>query len=135
MAWACLVLAVFLSLFSGGCSNGASGEQSSSAHDGPPIQVTVSVSSDAADGQVGASGPVELPAGSTAFDALEALGVSVTTKEASLGLYVVGINGLNEKEYGGASGWTYYVNGSMPVVSANDQVLEDGDVVEWVYVV
>lgn len=98
------------------------------------MQVAVTINSDAADGQVSVATTVELPEGATVYDALAAAGVSVTTKNTSMGLYVVGINGLNEKDYGGASGWTYYVNGGFPLVSAADYVLSNGDTVDWVYV-
>ncbi len=110
-----------------------SGSSSSSQPQGP-ISVAVSVSSDEADGQVSASKTVELDGGANAYDALEALGLELNTRTTSYGVYVAGIEGLDEKEYGGASGWTYMVNGESPMFAATEYILEDGDTVEWAYV-
>lgn len=99
------------------------------------VHVAVTVSSDAADGQVSASGSVELPEGSTAYDALVALGIPLDVRSTPYGMYVAGINGLNEKDYGGSSGWLYFVNGSTHMVSATSYILADGDVVDWQYTV
>jgi hypothetical protein len=54
---------------------------------------------------------------------------TVVTKDSSYGPYVVSINGLD----GGSSGkyWTFYVNGQMSSVGANDYATKAGDSIEW----
>lgn len=47
--------------------------------------------------------------------------------------YVEGINNLYEFDCGELSGWMYKVNGWFPNYGSSRYVLEDGDVVEWVY--
>ena len=42
--------------------------------------------------------------------------------------------GLSEKQFGGQSGWKYYVNGTAPGKSCVDYTLQDGDRVQWSYV-
>ncbi len=48
--------------------------------------------------------------------------------------YVEGIEDLYEFDYGGESGWVYTVGGEKASVSAADYVLQDGDVVCWMYI-
>ena len=47
--------------------------------------------------------------------------------------YVEGIHQLYEKDCGGTSGWTYYVNGYFPNYGSSQYTLHDGDKIEWVY--
>lgn len=96
--------------------------------------MSVSVSSSAADGRVSGSAHPTFKKGATAYDALCATGLSVSTKSSQYGLYVSAISGLAEFEYGGKSGWMYSVNGSTPNVSCGKYVLKDGDTVSWYYV-
>lgn len=98
------------------------------------VTVSVSVSSSAADGRVSGSAHPTFKKGATAYDALCATGLSVSTKSSQYGLYVSAIGGLAEFEYGGKSGWMYSVNGSAPNVSCGKYVLKDGDSVSWYYV-
>lgn len=98
------------------------------------VTVSVSVSSSAADGRVSGSAHPTFKKGATAYDALCATGLSVSTKSSQYGLYVSAIGGLAEFEYGGKSGWMYSVNGSAPSVSCGKYVLKDGDTVSWYYV-
>lgn len=98
------------------------------------VTVSVSVSSSAADGRVSGSAHPIFKKGATAYDALCATGLSVSTKSSQYGLYVSAIGGLAEFEYGGKSGWMYSVNGSTPNVSCGKYVLKDGDTVSWYYV-
>ncbi|MDE7124661.1 MAG: DUF4430 domain-containing protein [Eubacterium sp.] len=73
--------------------------------------------------------------GATAFDVLEKVcksnGISLTYQQKT---YIQAIGGLAEKDCGGASGWTYKVNGIKPPKAASKYVLSDGDIVEWYYV-
>ena len=73
--------------------------------------------------------------GATAFDALKALcdenGISLKYQRKT---YIQGIAGLNEKDCGGSSGWTYRVNGELIKKPASSYTLQNGDVIEWRYV-
>lgn len=48
--------------------------------------------------------------------------------------YVSSINNLTEKNVGPTSGWTYRVNGVLPMMAANQYKVKDGDVIKWIYV-
>lgn len=113
-----------------GSSQGATASSTASS----AVTVSVSVSSSAADGRVSGSAHPTFKKGATAYDALCATGLSVSTKSSQYGLYVSAIGGLAEFEYGGKSGWMYSVNGSTPNVSCGKYVLKDGDTVSWYYV-
>lgn len=80
---------------------------------------------------------IEYEEGMSAYDALKVLAENygITIKSSGLGqaVYVKGINGLMEFDYGGQSGWKYMVNGSYPSVSAGAYMLKADDQVEWVY--
>ena len=47
--------------------------------------------------------------------------------------YVEGIHQLYEKDCGGTSGWTYYVNGWFPNYGSSAYAVKPGDRIEWVY--
>ncbi len=47
--------------------------------------------------------------------------------------YVEGIHQLYEKDCGGTSGWTYYVNGWFPNYGSSEYIVKPGDRIEWVY--
>lgn len=115
-------------------SNGNSQGTTASSAASSTVTVSVSVSSSAADGRVSGSAHPTFKKGATAYDALCATGLSVSTKSSQYGLYVSAIGGLAEFEYGGKSGWMYSVNGSAPNVSCGKYVLKDGDAVSWYYV-
>ena len=115
-------------------SNGNSQGTTASSAASSTVTVSVSVSSSAADGRVSGSAHPTFKKGATAYDALCATGLSVSTKSSQYGLYVSAIGGLAEFEYGGKSGWMYSVNGSTPNVSCGKYVLKDGDTVSWYYV-
>lgn len=115
-------------------SNGNSQGTTANSTTSNTVTVSVSVSSSAADGCVSGSAHPTFKKGATAYDALCATGLSVSTKSSQYGLYVSAIGGLAEFEYGGKSGWMYSVNGSTPNVSCGKYVLKDGDTVSWYYV-
>lgn len=115
-------------------SNGNSQGTTANSTTSNTVTVSVSVSSSAADGRVSGSAHPTFKKGATAYDALCATGLSVSTKSSQYGLYVSAIGGLAEFEYGGKSGWMYSVNGSTPNVSCGKYVLKDGDTVSWYYV-
>lgn len=115
-------------------SNGNSQGTTANSTTSSTVTVSVSVSSGAADGRVSGSAHPTFKKGATAYDALCATGLPVSTKSSQYGLYVSAIGGLAEFEYGGKSGWMYSVNGSAPNVSCGKYVLKDGDTVSWYYV-
>ncbi len=115
-------------------SNGNSQGTTASSTASSAVTVSVSVSSSAADGRVSGSAHPTFKKGATAYDALCATGLPVSTKSSQYGLYVSAIGGLAEFEYGGKSGWMYSVNGIAPNVSCGKYVLKDGDSVSWYYV-
>ena len=101
----------------------------------PSNKISVSISIDPGQtGIAGGSAQLTLSAGATVYDALASCGVSINAQETAMGVYVVAINGLAEKDYGPTSGWTYLVNGSMPQHACNFHELHDGDSIVWRYV-
>ena len=76
--------------------------------------------------------------GSTAYDVLKlacnAHGIRLTARRTSYGVYVVGINNLDEKDCGGVSGWMYKVNGTAPLTSCGKYKMDSGDNLVFYYV-
>lgn len=76
--------------------------------------------------------------GSTAYDVLKlacnAHGIRLTARNTSYGVYVVGINNLDEKDCGSASGWMYKVNGTAPMTSCGKYKMNSGDNLVFYYV-
>ena len=74
--------------------------------------------------------------GESAFDVLQrearAAGIPVEHTGAS-NVYIRGIGNLREFDCGDLSGWKYRVNGQFPSVGIGGYLLQDGDVVEFVY--
>ena len=97
---------------------------------------SINVSITGVDGVI-AQDYVEYEDNMSAYDALKILAdnyeISVKTSGIGQTVYVKGINGLMEFDYGSRSGWKYKVNGSYPSVGAGGYVLKDGDQVEWIY--
>ncbi|MGN1339328.1 MAG: DUF4430 domain-containing protein [Oscillospiraceae bacterium] len=89
------------------------------------------------DGAVIPQCEVMLPDGASAFDALVAAArerrIRVDYTGSGFGTYVKGIGGIYELGFGSLSGWMYRVNGEFPEMSASDYVLQEGDVVEFLY--
>lgn len=117
----------------GNSSSGGSSSGGASQDDGL-VTVTVSVTSSAVGNPVSAGGTYTFKQGATVYDALCALGLSVSAHGSTYGTYVAAIGGLAEKEHGGSSGWMYSVNGSTPMVACSGYTLSDGDNVVWYYV-
>lgn len=97
---------------------------------------SINISITGVDGVI-AQDHVEYEDNMSAYDALKILAdnyeISVKTSGIGQTIYVKGINGLMEFDYGSRSGWKYKVNGSYPSVGAGGYVLKDGDQVEWIY--
>lgn len=66
-------------------------------------------------------------------DACKENNISVSSEKTSFGMYVSGINNLDEFDCGQQSGWTYYVNGKMPNVACSAYKLKNGDKVVFSY--
>lgn len=113
--------------------NASTGDQGSSQQPSY-VTVTVSVTSSSVGNPVSSGGTFTFNEGATVYDALCALGLSVNAHGSSYGTYVSAIGGLAEKQYGGASGWMYSVNGTTPMTACSNYVLSNGDNVVWYYV-
>mgnify|MGYP001570001500 FL=1 len=75
----------------------------------------------------------EFKEGMTAFDLLqtgvEKLSLELKTKNYDMGIF---IEAIGDKENGQEGKyWLYYVNGEMPIVSADKMILKSGDKVEF----
>lgn len=77
--------------------------------------------------------------GDTAYDILSRAcqenGISVNASPTGYGIYVAGINGLDQKEIGDNSGWMYYVNGIAPQKAVSKYKIKPGDTVLFYYTV
>lgn len=77
---------------------------------------------------------LSLTTSDTPFTALSnALGSDVLYSGSGASVYVYGIKGLKEYDYGADSGWLYLVNGLELSMSANSYKLKDGDNIVWQY--
>ncbi|MGN0459238.1 MAG: DUF4430 domain-containing protein [Eubacterium sp.] len=76
--------------------------------------------------------------GDTAYDALKAVcksnNIKLTADNTGYGVYIIGINNLDEKDCGKYSGWKYKVNSSYPSVSCDKAFISAGDKIEFEYV-
>lgn len=125
---------------SGSSSSGSGGGSSSSSN----IDCTISVDCKSAVGEypgvtskvsnngvILSSKKISIKKGSSVYDALKASGLSFSGSTS----YITSINGLSEKDCGKKSGWTFYVNGSLPMSPCGKYILKDGDSIQWKYVV
>ena len=76
--------------------------------------------------------------GYTAYDALKGAckknDMKLTAKSTSYGIYISGINNLDEFDCGKQSGWMYSVNGIMPNTTCGNVSVDDGDSIVFTYV-
>lgn len=90
-----------------------------------------------ADGYLVKTQQVSITENETAYDLLVDIarqnGILLDVKGGEDMIYVAGIGGLYEYDFGELSGWMYYVNGKAPSVNASQYTLSDGDTVEWRY--
>ena len=61
--------------------------------------------------------------------------IALNSENGSYGLFVKGICGIENGAFGDASYWLLRVNGKFPEVGADSVILNDGDLVEWIYTV
>lgn len=81
---------------------------------------------------------IEIKEGDTAWDAISKLrskyGIYINyEKNPMYGIYIIGINHINEKQAGSLSGWMYTVNGVKAPVGVGNYELEEGDRIELQY--
>lgn len=81
---------------------------------------------------------IEIKEGDTAWDAISKLrskyGIYINyEKNPMYGIYIIGINHINEKQAGSLSGWMYTVNGVKAPVGVGSYELKDGDRIELQY--
>ncbi|MDD6666045.1 MAG: DUF4430 domain-containing protein [Eubacterium coprostanoligenes] len=77
-------------------------------------------------------------AGYTAYDALKSAcnnnDIKLTAQKTNYGVYISGINNLDEFDCGKQSGWMYSVNGIMPNTTCGNVTVDDGDSIVFTYV-
>lgn len=82
-------------------------------------------------------GEIDIEEGKSVYDVLEKLcedhHIEIKTSGFGKIIYVKGIHGLNEFDYGPQSGWMYQVNGVEPRIGAGSYKVKDGDLIEWIY--
>ena len=90
------------------------------------------------DGVILAPVKVYLDDGATAYDALKKAcnenGLELKEEKSAFGVYIVGIGGIDEKDCGAQSGWTYTVNGQSPSVGLGNYKIKNGDSLVLSYV-
>ena len=78
--------------------------------------------------------------GFTVYDVLAAVTamhnpvIPIVAQKNSMGVYVASINNLAQMNVGPNSGWMYWVNGKAPDYTCGKYVVENGDVIKWIYV-
>ena len=75
----------------------------------------------------------DLTANETAYSLLRRTGLTIVSTGPAGSQYVRSINGWGEFSDGPESGWVFRVNGGLPLRSAGQHVLQDGDIVEWLF--
>lgn len=91
------------------------------------------------DGETICSGQAGINSGSTVFDATAYVlykgKIAFDYTGAGKMVYISGINGIYEFDYGAMSGWLYFVNNdtSQTNVGCGAYELSDGDSIRWVY--
>lgn len=91
------------------------------------------------DGCILGTTTVEFTPGQTVYDVLQKVtadyGIQMESSYTPIygSSYIEGINNLYEFDCGELSGWMYSVNGSFPGFGSSQYVLNDKDVIKWVY--
>jgi hypothetical protein len=106
-------------------------------HSTPSSTVTLSVKGDAERGVIINPTSIEIHESMSVLEVLLACakqkGISLNYSGTGMMAYVIGIEGLNERDRGDLSGWVYRVNGVMAQKSAGSFIVKDGDKIEWLY--
>lgn len=131
---AALVLAVTVAACGGTATDsGADASSETTQEEQAVVTATVEIDGTAGEGE-STTYDVEVPEGSTVYDALVATGADVNASDSDYGMYVEGIDGLASGDYGDMSGWMFEVNGEMAEVSCSELEVADGDEIVWTYV-
>ncbi len=91
------------------------------------------------DGVIFPASPVKFAKGDSVFDVMRktcktaGIDIDYDYAVAYTGYKITSIKGISEKKYGNSSGWMYRVNGWYPNYSSSSYVLNDGDVIVWVF--
>lgn len=92
------------------------------------------------DGAILKNQDVEFIKGESVFDLLvritqeKKIHMDFQKSAGNTGAYVRGIGNIYEFDCGDMSGWTYLVNGKSPNVSYDKYIVQEGDIIEWVYI-
>ena len=128
-------LALALTVAACGTTPTTGGDASTDATQEQQATVSASVTIDGSAADVDpVTTDVDVPEGSTVYDALVATGADVNATDSDYGMYVQGINGLATGDYGDMSGWMFEVNGEMAEVGCSELEVADGDAIVWTYV-
>lgn len=129
----CIITALAIAMAVFGCAKKEVTTKPSSSEN---ISVTVNIDgSEGEDKAISASMAVDLTSGSTAYDALKVVCDANKLEITGDPSYVKTIGGLGEGSFGAtACGWMYDINGEFPTSSANECVLNDGDILTWAFV-
>lgn len=91
------------------------------------------------DGYILSNKKMTVSKGDTVYDVLKEAcsenGIRLTASNSTFGIYVSGINNIDEKDCGKNSGWTYWVNDNMPMVTCGKYTVNNGDEIKFSYVV
>lgn len=75
--------------------------------------------------------------GDTAYDILKrscaAQHIKITAQNTVYGVYIAGINNIDEKDCGDESGWLYSVNGKFPSITCGKQKVKPNDEILFTY--
>ena len=75
--------------------------------------------------------------GDTAYDILKrscaAQHIKITAENTRYGVYIVGINNIDEKDCGNESGWLYKVNSTYPNITCGEQKVKPNDEILFTY--
>lgn len=144
---ALLALALTFVLTAPGCAGDQQQAQDAAANDTATEQqapeaaaadtIDVTVAIDMPDNGMADGKVVEttIPAGGTAFDALEKSGATVQSEDGEYGKFVTAIDGIENGSQGASSGWVYTVNDQQVTESCDKCVLAEGDTVTWSFYV
>lgn len=92
-----------------------------------------------ADGVLYAATELELTEGESVFDVLSRamrdakIHMEYSSTPIYQSAYIEGIGNLYELDCGPLSGWMYRVNGEFPPYGCSRWMVQDGDVIEWLY--
>lgn len=109
------------------------GTSSSAEVQAGQAQVTIAIAPEG-DINFGTVEEVVVPEGSTVYDALMATSSDVKASDGQYGKFVESIDGVANGSNGATSGWVYTINGQESQEACDAAFVNNGDVVEWLFV-